>query len=115
MRSKRAALVDRQNTIHVGHVTSFMGQNPALRFGLGLHHCGSTRKSEIEFRIEPRRSRLPYTPLMHLSQVHMKKETEKCCFLAKFVSKFFKIFFFSRYVSSGFCGISSGGKKIAWH
>ena len=21
----------------------------------------------------------------------------------------------SRYVSSGFCGISSGGKKIAWH
>ena len=24
-------------------------------------------------------------------------------------------FWYSRYVSSGFCGISSGGKKIAWH
>ena len=60
-RSKRAVLVDRQNTIRIGHVTHFMGQNPALRFGLGLHHCGSTRKSEIEFRIEPRRSRLPYS------------------------------------------------------
>ena len=33
-----------------------MGQNPALRFGLGLHHCGSTQKSEFEIRIEPRRS-----------------------------------------------------------
>ena len=33
------------------------------------------------------------TPLMHSSQVHMKKVTEKCCFLMKFVLNFFKILF----------------------
>ena len=32
-RGQRAALVDSQNTIHVGHVTSFVGQN--LHLGSG--------------------------------------------------------------------------------
>ena len=43
------------------------------------------------------------TPLMHFSQVHMKKKvTEKCCILTKFCIKFFKIFF--RAVQ---CGLTS--------
>ena len=45
--ARQARGVGRQpNTIYVGHVTFFMGQN----MHLGPHHHGSTQKSEIKFR-----------------------------------------------------------------